>query len=79
MRRNQPQTQTNKHQSKLFKYKQFLFIYSYPLLNQGAMARANSPEVPGKHADAVFIQLVLTQLAKYSPFPQLMVSQAGWP
>ena len=36
------QLQTNKNQTKLlqFKNKHFLFIYSYPLSNQGAMARA---------------------------------------
>ena len=73
--------ETNKHQTKLlqFKNKQFLFIYSYPLSNRGVMAKASGAEVPEKHDDVVLIQLVLTQLAKCSPFPQLMVSQASWP
>ena len=81
MRGFHPETQTNKHQTKLlqFKNKQFLFIYSYPLSNRGAMAKASSAEVPEKHDDVVLIQLVLTQLAKCSPFPKLMVSQADWP
>ena len=75
------QLHTKKNQTKLlkFKNKQFLFIYSYPLSNRGAMAKASGAEVPGKHDDVVFIQLVLTQLAKCSPFPYLMVSQADWP
>ena len=65
------QLQKNKNQTKLlqFKNKQFLFIYSYPLSNRGAMARASSAEVPGKYDDVVLIQLVLTHLAKCSPFP----------
>ena len=69
--RFQPETQTNKHQTKLlqFKNKQFLLIYSYPLSNPGAMARTSSAEIPGKHADVVLVQLVLIQLAKCSPFP----------
>ena len=54
-------------------------LYSYPLSNRGAMARASSADVPAKYDDVVLIQLVLTQLAKCSPFPQLMVSQADWP
>ena len=56
-----------------------MFIYSYPLSNRGAIAKASGAEVLVKHDDVVLIQLVLTQLAKCSPFPQLMVSQAGWP
>ena len=81
LKRFQPETQTNKHQTKLlqFKNKQFLFIYSYPLSNRGAMAKASGAEVLVKHDDVVLIQLVLTQLAKCSPFPYLMVSQADWP
>ena len=73
MRVFQPETQTNKHQTKLlqFKNKQFLFIYSYPLSNRGAMARNSSAEVPGKHDDVVLVQLVLTQLAKCSPIPSI--------
>mgnify|MGYP006975450894 CR=1 FL=1 len=51
----------------------------YPRSDRGAMAKASGAEVPGKHDDVVLIQLVLTQLAKCSPFPQLMVSQASWP
>ena len=51
------ETQTNEHQTKLlqFKNKQFLFIYSYPLSNRGAMAKANTAEVPEKHDDVVLI------------------------
>ena len=62
LKRFQPETQTNKHQTKLLqlKNKQFLFIYSNPLSNRGAMARASSAEVPGKYDDLVLIQLVLT-------------------
>ena len=67
------ETQTNKHQTKLLQFKntQFLFIYSFPLSNQGAMAWTNSAEVPGKHDDVVRVQLVLTQLAKCSQFPSI--------
>ena len=45
--------QTNKHQTKLlqFKNKQFLFIYSYPLSNRGAVAKASGAEVPQKYDD----------------------------
>ena len=70
MRGYQPETQTNKHQTKLlqFKNKQFLLIYSYPLLNRGAMAGTSGAEVAGKHDDVVLVQLVLTRLAKCSPF-----------
>ena len=39
--------------------------------NWGAMAKARSAEVPEKHDDVVLIQLLLTQLAKYSPFPSI--------
>ena len=78
---NEADVSPKNKQTKLlqFKNKQFLFIYSYPLSNRGAMAKANGAEVPEKHDDVVLIQLVLTQLAKCSPFPQLMVSQASWP
>ena len=81
MRGYQPKTQTNKHQTKLlqFKNKQFLFIYSYPLSNRGAMAKASCAEVLVKHDVVVLIQLVLTKLAKGYPFPYVMVSQADWP
>ena len=39
--------ETNKRQTKLlqFKNEQFLFIYSYPLSNRGAMAKASGAEV----------------------------------
>ena len=43
------------------------------------MAKTSGAEVLVKHDDVVLIQLVLTQLAKCSPFPNLMVSQADWP
>ena len=43
------------------------------------MAKASGAEVLVKHDDVVLNQLVLTQLAKCSPFPKLMVSQADWP
>ena len=33
------------------------------------MARTSSAEVPGKYADVVLVQLVLTRMAKCSPFP----------
>ena len=74
------QFQTNKNKIKLlqFKNKQLLFIYSYPLSNRGDMAKATGDEVP-ENIDVVLTQLVLTQLAKCSPFPQWMVSQASWP
>jgi len=41
------------------KQQQFLFIYSYPLSNRGAMARDSGAEVPGIHDDVVLVQLVL--------------------
>ena len=73
--------QTSKNKTKLlqFKNKSFLFIYGYPLSNQGAMAKASGAEVPEKYDDVILIQLVLTQLTQGSPFPQLMDPQAGWP
>ena len=76
--KNKHLPQTNRHQTKLlqFKNKQFLFVYSYPLLNRCAMAKASGAEVLVKHDDGVLIQLVLTQLAKCSPFPFVRVSQA---
>ena len=46
-----------------------LKINSYPLSNRGAMARTSGAEVSGKHDDVVLVQLVLTRLAKCSPFP----------